>query len=93
MGGLPPLFYLDAAPVIYVVEKVEPFATRLELRLNMPGLILVASELTRLECRVKPIRLADAGMPAEYDNYFAHSVKDYVPLSRPVMERATDIRA
>lgn len=47
--------YLDASPVIYMVECVERYFDYLEMRLFVPDDTLVASELTRLETRVKPI--------------------------------------
>jgi len=48
--------YLDTAPVIYTVERVPPYAAAVDARLSVPGIVLVASDLTRMECRVKPLR-------------------------------------
>jgi hypothetical protein len=48
--------YLDAVSIIYLVEEVAPYASALETRLIVPGAIQACSDLTRLECRVKPIR-------------------------------------
>jgi hypothetical protein len=49
--------YLDSAPIIYLVEDVAPYASHLEARLASLDTIQVGSELSRMECRVKPIRL------------------------------------
>jgi hypothetical protein len=48
--------YLDAAPVIYTVEQVSDYALAVDVRLSIPGITRIASDLTRLECRVKPLR-------------------------------------
>ena len=53
----------------------------------------MASELTRLECRVKPMRAGDAALLAQYDRFFNTTVNEIVPLSRAVIDRATEIRA
>jgi predicted nucleic acid-binding protein len=85
--------YLDAAPVIYTVEQVPPYAAIVDARLAAPEVVRVASGLTRLECRVKPLRLADADLLQDFDDYFAGAVAEIVPLSRVVLDRATEIRA
>ena len=53
-------YYLDAAPIIYLVEQIQPFASAVRSRLTTTGLVLVTSELARLECRVKPLRNSDS---------------------------------
>ncbi len=85
--------YLDAAPVIYTVEQVQPYAAAVDARLSRPGVIQVASELTRLECRVKPLRDGEADLLRDFDDYFQGAVSEVVDLNRVVMERATEIRA
>lgn len=54
--------YLDAAPVIYVVEQVTPFFPVVDARLSATGIVRVASDLTRLECRVKSVREENADL-------------------------------
>ncbi len=85
--------YTDAAPVIYLVERRPLYAEYLDARLSIPGAILVASELTRLECLVLPIRESNLGVIQEFDDYFAIRVDEMVPLTREVMDMATLIRA
>jgi hypothetical protein len=48
--------YLDAAPVIYLVEDAQPLAAAVEAFIARADVEVVASDLTRLECRVKPLR-------------------------------------
>lgn len=85
--------YLDAAPVIYAVEQVAPFFPVVDARLSTSGTVRVASDLTRMECRVKPVREGNADLLKDYDDFFAYAVVEIVALSREVMDQATEIRA
>jgi hypothetical protein len=44
--------YLDTAPIVYHVERTMPFAGAVDARFTASGLVLVSSELARLECLV-----------------------------------------
>lgn len=83
--------YLDANPVIYSVEMVAPYAAAVDARLARPGVIKVVSHLTRLECRVKPLRLNDRRLLQVYDRFFAGCRR--VTMTRAVYDKAADIRA
>jgi predicted nucleic acid-binding protein len=85
--------YLDSAPLIYLVENVLPYATALKTRLSAPATIQVCSELSRLECRVKPVRDGQDALLAAFDSYFADIVDELLPLSRQVIDQATELRA
>jgi uncharacterized protein len=84
--------YLDASPVIYAVEQVLGYGAAVDARLAAPGVVPVTSELTRLECRVKPLREGDAALLADFDSFFAEAVT-VVALTRAVIDRATELRA
>jgi predicted nucleic acid-binding protein len=85
--------YPDATPVIFLVEQVPPYATQIEARLSAPGVVCVSSDLTRLECRVKPLRAGNAALLQDFETFFLTSVAEMVLLSHAVLERATEIRA
>jgi predicted nucleic acid-binding protein len=85
--------YLDTAPVIYTIERVPLYAAVVDARLSAPGIVRVASDLTRMECRVKPLRDSNADLLKDYDDYFEEAVAEIVVLSREVIDCATDIRA
>lgn len=53
----------------------------------------MASDLTRLECRVLPMRAGNMQLLADYDAFFSTHVREVVPLTTPVIDRATEIRA
>ncbi len=85
--------YLDTAPVIYVVEQVLPFFPLVDSRLSASGIVLVASDLTRMECRVKPVREEKTDLLKDYDEFFSSAVAEIIVLSREIMDRATEVRA
>lgn len=84
--------YLDSAPVIYLIERVMPFYTRLQALLRSADR-LVVSDLTRLECRVLPMRNANTLLLMGYDTFFEEHVSEVLPLTKAVIDRATEIRA
>jgi hypothetical protein len=47
-----------------------------------------ASDLTRLECRVKLVREGKADLLKDYDDFFADAVAEIVALSQEIMDRA-----
>jgi predicted nucleic acid-binding protein len=85
--------YLDAPPVIYYVERVPDFFSAAGAWLDGGGNDLVASDLTRMECRIAPVRNDNHILLAGFDTFFGEIVTDIVTLSRLVVDRATAIRA
>lgn len=81
--------YLDAAPIIYTVEQVPLYAAAVDARLADSALILITSDLTRLECRVKPLKDGNVALLQDFDDYFAGAIAEFVLLSREVLDRAT----
>lgn len=86
-------YYLDSAPIIHLVERVPPYASAIRRKLSAQGLTLITSELTRLECRVKPLRYNDVALLQDFDDYFANSIAEIIPLTCAVIDCATEIRA
>ena len=84
--------YLDAAPVIFLVEQVSPFDKTIEARLSSPGIIPVVSDLTRMECRIKPLRGGDAKLLQDFDDYFGSQLVEVLQLSSAIIDKATEIR-
>ncbi len=88
--------YLDSCTLIYRIEQREPWAALVNARVALAeasGAIMVVSELTRLECRVRPIALGRADMLSDYDSFFARPALGWRALDRPVFELATRLRA
>ena len=85
--------YLDAAPTIYLVEDVAPYKAVLDSLLSNPSARVVVSDLTRMECRVRPIRDNDTELLADFDQFFDDGAVEVVSLTRVVLDLATDLRA
>ena len=89
--------YLDASTIIYALESLPPFrdtvtAWIMRAEGTVDGLV-ITSRLSRLECRVKPLREANASLLARYDDFFTRSLMMVVEVTAPVIEQATDLRA
>ncbi len=89
--------YLDASTIIYCVESASPFREAVLARLSpaegaMKG-ILLTSRLSRLECRVKPLRDSNAELLATYDSFFTRQSVNVIEIGAAVVERATELRA
>jgi uncharacterized protein len=87
--------YLDACCFIYLVEGEASWRSAIEARLR--GLDATAriltSQLSRLECRTKPMRDGAAALLGRYDALFAANRIDVLDLTASVVDRATDLRA
>ncbi len=90
------LVYLDACILIYYYEQTGPLHQRAAGRVGQlltAGNQIVTSDLIRLECRVKPVRLGDSKALATFDSFFARPDVIHTPMSSAVFDRATSIRA
>jgi len=90
------LVYCDSMILIYYLDLVGPFQVRAGNRLatlQSAGDQIAFSDLTRLECRVTPIRLGDMLTLSKFDAFFALPDVRWVPLTTAVYDRATDVRA
>lgn len=85
--------YLEAAPLIYLVEQVPPFAAQIRERLAQLDTRGVSSELSLLECRIKPLREGDQALLEDFDGFFAGGLIELIPISAAVLETATELRA
>ena len=69
-----------------------PIEARL-LPLRGTGRFLLTSQLSRLECRTKPMRVGNPPLLALYDAFFASAEVDVVPISVAFVDKATELRA
>jgi uncharacterized protein len=90
------LVYLDTVICIYSVEGAPSFQARARARLaalRTAGDQPAISDLTWLECRLKPIRLGDTVALADLEAFLTASDVVRVPMPTAVYERACRIRA
>lgn len=89
--------YVDSSVIIYGVEGASPLREIALARLarveGTPGGMILTSRLSRLECRVLPLRNADAWLLSTYDRVFTHSAVTLAEITGAVIERAADLRA
>jgi uncharacterized protein len=89
--------YLDASTIIYAVESLPPFRDAVIARVmpaeSTEGGIIITSRLSRLECRVKPLREANTSLLGKYDEFFTRRLVRVAEVTAPVIERATGLRA
>lgn len=86
--------YPDTCMVIYAVERHPDLAARLRSAWVSKGCPAFAvSELTRLECRVGPMRHGDTTLLERYERFFANPELMWLTASRRVFELATELRA
>jgi predicted nucleic acid-binding protein len=72
---------------------VAPFAAAVDARLAASGIVLVSSELARLECLVAPLRNGDAATAGDFDMFFNARLAELVDFNGAVFRRAAEIRA
>jgi predicted nucleic acid-binding protein len=90
------LVYLDTVICIYAVEGAASFQARARARLaalRAAGDQPAISDLTWLECRVKPIRLGDTVALADIEAFLSASDVVRVPMPTAVYDRACRARA
>jgi len=85
--------YLDSCIVIYLIEGPSELHEAVAEAIARVGDFLHVSDLTRLECRVGPMRGGDEPLLAQYDRFFALSSVARVPMTADVFETATSLRA
>lgn len=90
------LIYVDSVILIYYYDGAPPLKARAVRRitdLRAAGDRIAVSDLSRLECRLKPMRTGNASSLALYDRFFALPDVQLVPIDGAVFDRATVIRA
>jgi len=90
------LIYCDSMILMYLLDTVGPFNVRAVARmaaLRAAGDVAVFSDLTRLECRIKPIQIGATQTLADFDAFFVRSDVRLAPITTAVFDRATLIRA
>jgi predicted nucleic acid-binding protein len=88
--------YLDSAPIIYFVEGSAWLQAKMTARLagtRTGADLIVVSHLSRLECRVKPMRDGDRVLLDKYDRFFDAEAVELVEIEAAAWDAATELRA
>ncbi len=87
--------YWDSCAVIYRVENVTPWARTIERWLGAltSDVGVCVTDLTRMECRLAPLRTGNDELLQRYDDFFARQELVVAELTRSVFDLATQLRA
>ncbi|HQR42180.1 MAG TPA: type II toxin-antitoxin system VapC family toxin [Gemmatales bacterium] len=90
------MIYLDANILIRLIEgdiaARAPVEAKLQhARVNAP--FLTTSRLSRLECRVKPLREGNSSLLSLYEQLFNSNELQMTELHAAVIEKATELRS
>ena len=88
--------YLDANPIIYGIEGVPAFrqaALEWIERAEAQDGVVITSRLSRLECRVNPLRDGNSELLERFEGFFARESLELVEITAEVIEAATQLRA
>jgi len=88
--------YLDAAPIIYSVEKNPYYGilmTEIWEHVEAGNIRVVTSELSLLEVLVHPVRNKDHDLIHAYESLLTASQMSLVPITTDVLRLAANIRA
>jgi len=87
------MIYLDANCIIYVVEGAPALRQRVLQHIAAGSGGVATSRLSRLECRVKPLKDSNASLLNLFDQFFARPDVTILEIDAAVIDRATEIRA
>lgn len=92
------MVFLDASAIIYLFEGNAAAVRAVqgvlsELHSSAKESALGVSALSRLECRIGPLRTGNQALLERYDTFFADPGLVVVPLENDVIDLATDLRA
>ncbi len=88
--------FLDAAPVIYLIEQPPIFGPKAKVRVAAlvgSGERLAVSDLVRMECQVGPLKVNDSALLARYASFFYSPDISVLAVSAAVCDCAARIRA
>jgi predicted nucleic acid-binding protein len=88
--------YLDACALIYAVEGIHQFRVAvwewIQRAIADANGSIASSLLSRLECRVKPLRDGDHVLLAAFDAFLGQRQLQLLPITPAIIETATDLR-
>ena len=90
------IIFLDTNPVIYYVERPPVWGPKAAARLaalKAAGDQAAVSDLVRMECRVGPLKLANAVLLNDFTTFFSSPDVQVFPVTAAACDRASVIRA
>jgi uncharacterized protein len=90
------MVFLDANPIIYLIEQPAAFGPKVKARVTAlleNGERLAVSDLVRMECQLGPLKAYDQLLLAQYVTFFRSPDVSVLSVSPAVCDRAARIRA
>jgi predicted nucleic acid-binding protein len=87
--------YLDSSAIIYGIEGTQELHSAVIARIaraEADGSVFSTSRLSRLECRVLPLRRGQAALLSRYDEFFLRPSLQITDIGSSVIDLATDLR-
>ena len=87
--------YLDASAIIYAMEGCSDLRKAVlawVTQADSGSGAIITSRLSRLECRVRPLREGQSALLAQYERFFQRQSLRVVDIGASVIELATDLR-
>ncbi len=85
--------FLDSSPVIYLIEWHSQFGPKTANWIAAHATELIASEITRMETLILPVRVNDPVRIKDFEMFFAKRVSQLATFDRIAFNRAIQIRA
>lgn len=93
-GAIEMNIYLDSCITIYLVESHPSLAIPIQERLLLQEQkVILWTDLTRMEARIKPLRENNLSQLSQYDQFFSARQTRKIEINTPVFDLATEIRA
>lgn len=95
MGEKPVNIYLDSSAIIYGIEGTEELRNTVLARIanaENSGGVFSTSSLSRLECRVLPLRRGQTVLISRYDDFFLRRSLHIIDIGGSVIDLATELR-
>src|SRR5688500_5556040 len=90
------MVFLDASPVIYLVEQPPIWGLKAKTRiaaLMASGEVLAVTDIVRMECLVGPFKQQDAAYESDFRQFVSCHDLSSIPITSRVCESAARLRA
>ncbi len=92
MGLAEPKIFIDSCIAIYLVEEHDSYAAKLEgLLESIPSSEIFISDLTVMECLIKPLRDKNTPLEEKFKRWFEDVI--VLPVTRNIFTEAARLRA
>jgi predicted nucleic acid-binding protein len=84
--------YLDSCVCVYLVEQPPGLGNAIRERIRERRPTVCWTLLTRLECRVKPLKMQALAVLQAYETFFRHPGGIFLDFQRTTFDLATELR-